>query len=683
MRKNPFIYAADFETVVFDKQDATEVWAAGICELGREDVYLYNSIDKFMNFVLQKAFRRDVICYFHNLSFDGSFILLYLLQNGFKQGYNQVVKMDKQTYEWKQDKDLNSREFKYSISRLGQWYSIKVKIGRHILEFRDSLKLLPFPLKKIGKSFKTKHQKLDMIYEGRRHANGVITDAEAEYLKNDVLVLKEGLEIYFEKNGMSLTIGSACVQNYKHINERISQEKKSYYLNKYDKIPDYAGMEIFDKEDFAMLFPDCGKIQMPAGADAADLDAYCRKGYRGAWVYCNPEFAGKVVTNGLTFDVNSLYPSVMHSDSGNYYPVGKPLYVKGKPELKARQVAFIRFRCRFKLKEGYLPFVQLKGNFLYDPTENLTTSDYKSPDGTYKRYYTLGDTTFDTKVEMTMFSKELDLFLKHYDVFDFEYVDACIFNTVTGLFDSYIDYYKEIKENSKGAVRELAKLFLNNLYGKFATSSDSSFKIARIGSEGQLVFEPVREKEKKLFYIPVGAAITAYAKIFTITHAQANYYPGEGKGFAYADTDSIHCVNMKYEEIKKVKVHPTKFLHWKCEVSWDEAIFIRSKCYLEHVIAENLEPIQEPYYKITCAGMPERCKQMFANSLQGTMPEKKELVNYSTEEIQFMQKKRTIKDFNYGLSIYGKLAGRQIRGGKVLVKTTFEMSEKNFYAHIT
>ena len=57
---------------------------------------------------------------------------------------------------------------------------------------------------------------------------------------------------------------------------------------------------------------------------------------------------------------------------------------------------------------------------------------------------------------------------------DFEILDGCYFNSAIGIFDRYIEKYKKIKLESKGAKRELAKLFLNNLYGKMASSTDSS-----------------------------------------------------------------------------------------------------------------------------------------------------------------------------------------------------------------
>ena len=40
--------------------------------------------------------------------------------------------------------------------------------------------------------------------------------------------------------------------------------------------------------------------------------------------------------------------------------------------------------------------------------------------------------------------------------------------------------------NSTGAVRELAKLFLNNLYGKLASNTSSSFKYAYVKEDKTL-----------------------------------------------------------------------------------------------------------------------------------------------------------------------------------------------------
>ena len=70
------MYMADFETTVYDGQTSTEVWAAALVKIGTEDVVIYHSIGDFLKAVeaLSESNESDVIIYFHNLKFDGTFI---------------------------------------------------------------------------------------------------------------------------------------------------------------------------------------------------------------------------------------------------------------------------------------------------------------------------------------------------------------------------------------------------------------------------------------------------------------------------------------------------------------------------------------------------------------------------------------------------------------------------------
>lgn len=234
--------------------------------------------------------------------------------------------------------------------------------------------------------------------------------------------------------------------------------------------------------------------------------------------------------------------------------------------------------------------------------------------------------------------------------------------------------------NSKGARREAAKLFLNNLYGQMARNTDSSFKVCYIKEDQSIGQYPVTENEKKPGFIPIGSAITSYARNFTIRAAQVNYHGVDQPGFIYADTDSIHC-DLAPEQIQGIKVHDKNFCCWKLESCWDFGIFARQKTYIEHVVKENLEPIDNPYYNIKCAGMPKRSKQWLLYSILGkraedlTEDEKKEIgvKQFKKEEIEFLSKTRTIEDFKIGLKVPGKLMPKRIPGGTILVETTYEM----------
>lgn len=641
MKKLVTVMVGDFETTVYDNQEETEVWASALVPLYTEDVKILGSIEDTYKYLV--SLRKNLVVYYHNLKFDGSFWIDFLLRNEkLKQAY---IKYSETRYEFLEDTKMWANTYKYMISDTGQWYTIKIKTAYNkIIEIRDSLKLLPFSVKEIGRSFKTKHQKLDMEYTGYRYANCPRTEEENHYIANDVLVVKEGLEYLYNEGHDKQTIGSCCLAEY----------KKNY-----------------DKEDWNVFFPDLTQVKIDKGIYGSEtVDEYIRHSYRGGWCYVKESEQGIIQGNGCTFDVNSLYPSVMHSQSGNRYPVCLPKFWSGNyiPDgaLNGHAYYFVRVRTEFYLKENHLPFIQIKGNMIYKGTECLKTSNYKDKNGNYTRYYK--DATGkirDTFVTMTLTMTDYELIKEHYELVNFEILDGCYFRTLTGLFDNYINHYAEIKMNSKGAVRTTAKLFLNNLYGKMAMSNDSSFKVAFMKENDTVGFLSVEEHKKNVGYIPIGSAITSYARNFTIRTAQKNY-----DVFCYADTDSIHC-KCKPQEIKDVPVDNVKFCHWKNEANWSTAIFTRQKTYIEYVTEEDGEPVDEPYYNVKCAGMPAKCKDLFVKTLTGYVYNEGD--EYSEEEKNFLSKKHTIKDFDIGLKVPSKLMPVRIKGGVVLMNTTYEM----------
>lgn len=640
-------FTGDFETTVYKGQVNTEVWASACVELFTEDVKIFNSIDEQYKYFL--SLDCNVCVYYHNLKFDGAFWLSYLLVDlGYEQAYVKHSD-DINDMEWLPPKEMKNKTFTYSISNMGQWYRITIKDKNRFIEIRDSLKLLPFSVKRIGESFGTKHKKLDMEYTGFRYAGCEITDSEKEYIANDVLVVKEALEIMFTEGHKKLTIGSCCLGEY----------KKSIGGKNYER-----------------LFPDVYEIPIDSIHSYETAGDWIKHSYRGGWCYLVKGKEKQILTNGTTADVNSLYPSMMGSESGNRYPVGEPTFWYGNyiPDeaLKPNRYYFIRIKTRFYLKENMLPFIQIKNNLLYKGTEALETSDiYNIKDGKYySQYIDTNGNVQEAIVTLTLTMTDFELIKEHYELVDFEIIDGCYFRSAIGIFDNYIDKYKKIKLESKGAKRELAKLFLNNLYGKMASSKNSSYKVAYIKEDKSIGFTTVIANDKKPGYIPIGSAITSYARNFTIRAAQKNFYGKDKDGFVYADTDSIHC-NLPPEKIKGITVHPKDFCCWKLEANWDKAIFIRQKTYIEHVTHEDLEQLDKPFYNIKCAGMPEKCKQLFLRSMQGDLAKDDE--HLTEEERDFLSKKRELTDFDVGLLVPSKLMPKRIRGGVLLVPTTYEM----------
>ena len=655
----------DFETTVYEGQINTEVWASAVVEMYTEDVHILHSLKETFDYL--KGLKTNVVIFYHNLKFDGTFWLDFLMKTlRFRQALVEDTD-DPFAVEFKKDKDMLSGEFKYSISDMGQWYTIKIKTGHYMIEIRDSLKLLPFSVKQIGKGFSTKHRKLDMEYTGFRYAGCVISEDEKKYIANDVLVVKEALEFMFDSGHDKLTIASCCMNEYKSIC------KKS----------------IKNQLQFNEMFPNVYEIEAPIEFPERTAGDWIRKSYKGGWCYLARGKENIEYEEGVTADVNSLYPSMMSSESGNRYPIGKPCFWRGDyiPEdaIAPNKYYFIRIKTRFYIKEGYLPCIQIKGNALYKATEWLDSSDFiDSETGEHYTHWT--DTkgnVHETRVELTLTMTDFELIKDHYNLIDCEILGGCWFYAITGIFDEYIEKYKKIKMESKGAMRTLAKLFLNNLYGKMASSTNSSFKVARLKDDGVVGFYTVKQEEKTPGYIPVGSAITSYARNFTIRAAQKNYHGVGRHGFIYADTDSIHC-DLKPEQIEGIKVHNTAFCCWKLEAKWDKAVFVRQKTYIEHVVEVDLEQNGnewkgeevEPYYNIKCAGLPEKSKDYFALSLD-TEKEIDDKENEAVKQFLFDKKgnriHRTLADFKVGLEIPGKLVPKRIPGGILLHETTYKM----------
>lgn len=654
-KRNVRTFMGDFETTVFEGQTYTEVWASALVEIGSEDVVLHHSLPEMFDYLV--SLRTNVVVYFHNLKFDGSFILDFLMyKKRFKQATEQLDPNDINTIRFIRPKEMMNDTYQYSISDMGQWYKIVVKINGFLIEFRDSLKLLPFSVKRIGKAFKTKHQKLDMEYEGFRYAGCEITPEEQDYIKNDVRVVQEALEMMFDEGHTKLTIGSCCLEEFKNG---------------------------FDKYEYESLFPNLYEYEIPQDLyDSPNAGDYIRKSYKGGWCYLVKGKENKIMREGTTADVNSLYPSMMSSISGNRFPIGDPTFWKGNEiPIIAQNPAyyyFIRIRTRFKIKRGKLPCIQIKKSYLYKSTEWLETSDVYNPrTKQYQSTYTdLDGNVRDTRVTLTLTMTDFQLIKEHYNLIDFEILDGCYFMSDIGIFDKYMEKYKRIKMVSEGAKRELAKLFLNNLYGKMASSCESNFKLAIEREDRRVGFITIIANDKRPGYIAAGSAITSYSRNFTIRAAQKNYHGVHNRGFIYADTDSIHC-DLHPDEIVGITPHETEFCCWKLEARWDYAIFTRQKTYIEHITHKDLKPLDEPELCIKCAGMPERCKKLLADSIQGTVPENADYNDYKDKynevEFAFVTEHRSLEDFDVGLCIPSKLLPKRIQGGIILQDTTYIM----------
>ena len=552
------LFTADFETTT-DPTDC-RVWACGICEIGNPDNFTYmNDIDSFIEWARKQ---RKVTTYFHNLKFDGEFILCWLFENGFKFVTDR--------------RDLEKNTFTTLISDKGQFYSLEICFERkgkekNCLTIYDSLKILPFSVEAIAKGFNLPISKLEIDYNETREKGHILTKEEVDYLRNDVEIMARALHILFEQGLTKMTQGSNALYDYKRT---------------------------VGTKNFSKWFP------------IPEYDSDIRQSYKGGFTYLNPKYKEIDLKEGIVLDVNSLYPSVMYYQP---LPYGEGIFFKGKYEPdKIYNLHVQMFTCQFELKPGYIPTIQLKNNLAFVPTQYLESSDGED-------------------VTLCLTNVDLELFFEHYNVYNIEYHSGWKFKSTVGLFKEYIDKWNTVKMestlNGNKAMRTLAKLMLNALYGKFALNPNVQSKIPWYDN-GVVKYKLGEKETRDPIYIPVGTFITAWARYKTINSAQKVY-----DRFVYADTDSLHLIGTEIPDM--LEVDPVKLGAWKHESTFTRARFIRQKSYIEEIDGE---------LNITCAGMPERCYQYV-----------------------------TWDNFHTGSSYDGKLGMTHVNGGIVLKDIPFSI----------
>ncbi len=549
------IYTADFETV--NDPDDCRVWAWAILSINENEYYTGTDIKSFMR-QIEKLKNAEI--WFHNLRFDGSFILYELFREDFEYSNKK-----------------ESHTFNTLISDMNQFYEIEIvfkggKNGNKI-KLHDSAKVIPLRIEQMPKAFGIEIKKLEIDYNKKRPIGYQLTAEEREYLRHDVTIAARALRYFIDQGLYGMTIGSIALKSF----------KKTGNVEK----------------NWQNLFP-----------MDLELDREIRQAYKGAFTYVKDTETGKEQKEGLVFDVNSLYPSVMYYEQ---MPYGAPIKFYGAyKEDKCYPYYFQILTCSFELKKGMLPTIQLKNNLAFIPTEYVKSSKGEL-------------------ITMCMTCTDLELFFEHYNVYDLEYHAGYKFKATDKLFKEFIDHWIAIKNestiNGNAGMRTIAKLMLNNLYGKFASRPTGFSKIPYF-ENGEVKYKLSEEEERTMMYVPIGAAITAYARAKTIRSAQANY-----DRFIYADTDSLHLKGVEMPD--NIEIDNVKLGAWKHESTFTRAKFIRAKSYIEEIDGK---------LKVTCAGLPESCHKLV-----------------------------TWENFELGTEYFGKLQQKKVKGGIVLQATTFKL----------
>lgn len=297
---------ADFETTT-DPEDC-RVWLWHYVNIREEsDSNLGTDLDDFMDEVLQ----RDLEIYFHNLAFDGSFILDWLFRNNFAYSEEKLV----------------DGMFSTVISRESKFYRIDIQCDGHRITLKDSLKKIPLPVAAIGPAFGLAVTKGEIDYTAPRPVGYSPTDAEIDYVVRDCEVVAGALRQVLDAGMTKLTVGADSLAEYKELNK-----------------------------NWNAVFP----------VYTSDLDDEIRRAYRGGFTYADTRTVRTVIRGGAVYDVNSLYPSVMRYKR---LPYGEPCRVGGDPRMDDLFICNITFTA--ELKKDHIPCIQIKRPFRQSDTEYL------------------------------------------------------------------------------------------------------------------------------------------------------------------------------------------------------------------------------------------------------------------------------------------------------------------------
>lgn len=316
---------------------------------------------------------------------------------------------------------------------------------------------------------------------------------------------------------------------------------------------------------------DCNKVKLPTGETADD---YIRPAYHGGYCNARTEADGtlKIYGKGICLDVNSLYPYEMKKP----LPIGAPEYHKGKPTEADimginLEIYFIYMRIKIEadLKKGHAPCI----------TADNSDMEYTLPDGWIDRTYNDGFITVNREkipkrfcMTITVTYQEYVLITEQYNIHSIEYIDYVRYSTSDKIFTSYINYYYNKKQKSKGGRRKVAKMMENGLSGSFARRKVlENFGIRYDETEDAPVYYNIPATTDTPSYISIGAAITALARVDIIRHIQKNY-----DRWLYSDTDSLFLLGA---DIPSDITISEKLGDFKIEKEYDRIEFIKKKTY--------------------------------------------------------------------------------------------------------
>jgi len=449
------IHYADTET--FTKGEKHQLFMIGYCGEGEDWSTVYTvsqkepaqkTTDNWLKTMIKrgdkddkgKNKKADVICYFHNLKYDYNILEPYL-------------------------------KVQSKVEKDGQLYSVSVRMDGHTVEFRDSLKMIPFALHKFGKEFSLP-----------KHLRKKEAIAYDYYKPNKICdrITVEEYSTYLSKKDKKLFLNEIVptIESFDPVTRTFSPYW--YYVEylKMDCEVLRAGMEAFNRcvtliTNSQISAYDCltissltDKYAITEGAYegiyqvTGNLREYINKAVYGGRVCVNKKYKKKVITGKISdYDGVSLYPSSIYRlcrEMG--FPKGKAKrFIKEQLNTwQQKDYSILTVKITAVNKHQQMPFIAHKGDGIINYNNEI-------PD----EPIVIDKTT-------------LEDYIKFHDI-EYELIDGVYwdegFNTKMGdviqrLFDERLRH----KKLGNNATQNALKLMMNSAYGKTIMKKSKSEK---------------------------------------------------------------------------------------------------------------------------------------------------------------------------------------------------------------
>lgn len=582
------MYVADFETCDAEKTYVIDiktglpikyqkVWLAGFKNLETMESTYFTSLEDFMKSILSRGDNMNTEYAFHNLKFDGSYIVPYLLSNG---------------YEVVQGKPA-PKQFTVLVDNRNSWYSITIQVTkrRRVLIW-DSVKLFPSQLEYLPDIYTTPTKKIaeDQDFYTKVRPEGYEPDErDLRYFENDLQVPAETLNKHIELYGLQF---------------KKTQASQAFY-------------------NFTQSFK-AWKWRFPALTDEQDNDI--RQAYWGGIAHTPRHVAGKDFWDIGVIDINSSYPDKAANKKLPYGPCIAEYGDNKHPDMSKFWVA--EALVEFTIKPDCLPCIPAKAlsegkpldpDKWMDDSEGIVRMSFSCID------YATIQMSYDFKVYRWCWSYHWAWKI-HREVAKFVYKNNDIKVKYSKLAKKEKDEHKKAEYNT---MRNRAKTDNNSFYGKFGEDIIKEGKTPywekdKDGHE-LVVWRVDREEvqgERARKFLPVAIAITAWGRQQMVQMANIL-----GKDFLYCDTDSAHYLLSGQEKIDKavkagiLEVDAERLGAWKVEGEMKRGRYLRAKCYMEETYDGEIEA--------TVAGLP-------ADKHTGQFSKKRSCLNWDNFHIGYV-----------------------------------------------